>query len=66
MLAYLFLAASDFLYFLYSRRLSRGIGAIACLLLAVGWHWWYFRLAEENEVTKLNLDGPTESNHGKP
>jgi hypothetical protein len=62
--AYVFLAAADFLYFLYSRRLSSALSTFAFVFLAVGWNWWFGRLAKENEVTKLNLGAPTESNHG--
>ncbi len=64
-LAYVILAAVDFLYFLYSRSLSSGLSACVFVLVAIGWNWWFGRLAKENEVTKLNLSAPTESNHGK-
>jgi hypothetical protein len=64
-IAYVVLGAIDFLYFLYSRNLSVGVTACIFVFLAIGWNWWFGRLAEENKVTKLNLDAPTESNHGK-
>ena len=38
-MAYLFLAAADFICFLYSHRSSHGLGARAFVLLAVGWNW---------------------------
>jgi hypothetical protein len=62
--AYVCLAAVDFLHFLYSRRLSSGLSICAFVFLAVGWNWWFDRLAKENRVTRLNL-GATESNHGQ-
>jgi len=64
-IAYVVLATVDFLYFLYSRRLSSGIAAGVFLFLAIGWNRWFGRLAKENEVTRLNLGAPTESNHGR-
>ena len=62
--AYVILATVDFLYFLYSPGVSSGISTCVFVFLAVGWNWWFGRLAKENEVTKLNLGAPTESNHG--
>jgi hypothetical protein len=63
--AYVVLAVVDVLYFLYSRSLSSGLSVCVFVLVAIGWNWWFGRLAKENEVTKLNLSAPAESNHGK-
>jgi len=64
LVAYVVLAVVDFLYFLYSRSLSSGISVCVFVFLTIGWNQWFGRLAKENEVTKLNLSAPTESNHG--
>ena len=64
-MAYVALAVIDFLYFLYSRRLSSGVAVCVFVFLAIGWNRWFGGLAEENTVTKLNLGAPIESNHGK-
>jgi membrane protein implicated in regulation of membrane protease activity len=61
--AFVVLAAVDFSYFLYSWSLSSALAALVFVFLAVGWNWWFRRLAEEDRVTTLNLGTPRKLNH---
>jgi hypothetical protein len=57
------LSAIEFISFLYSGRLSRGLAAGTLLLSALGWDWWFRDQGERGELTRLNLNAPTELKH---
>jgi len=61
---YCALAVVDFVGFLYSGHLSRGLTACLVLLLAVGWERWFHHMLKP-DVTKLDINVPNKMNNAK-